>query len=178
MSLLAFEVVETSPEFLDCAILVVHAPGGVSLNAVSIEANRCLSKAAKASMKSCGMSLNAESRMHCTRRSRSGIGNASISLSICSAVIGKEMNHFARLEAIEQLNSSSIIARHRPPDGPRDRRLSRAAGASSPGRFASGLPVALAHPRLCYLDDFVAGGMCTEMNLVSSGCTEFWLSAE
>jgi drug/metabolite transporter (DMT)-like permease len=29
------------PEFLDCAVLVIHASGGVSFSAVSIDTNRC-----------------------------------------------------------------------------------------------------------------------------------------
>ena len=56
-----------------------------SFSAVSIETNRCFLKSSSASMKSCGIS--ADLRMHCTSRSRSVFGNASISLRICSAVI-------------------------------------------------------------------------------------------
>src|SRR5206468_7787802 len=83
--LLRPKFVKVPPEFLDRAVLVIHASGGVSFNAVSIDMNRCWLKSSNASMKSCGIS--ADSRMRCTRRSRSDLGKASISLNICSAVI-------------------------------------------------------------------------------------------
>ena len=50
------EPVKISPEFLDCPVLITHAPGGVSLSAVSIETKRPFSKSSRASMKSCGIS--------------------------------------------------------------------------------------------------------------------------
>src|SRR5207249_4868051 len=83
--LLRPKFVKVPPEFLDRAVLVIHASGGVSFSAVSIDTNRCWLKSSNASMKSCGIS--ADSRMRCTRRSRSDLGKASISLNICSAVI-------------------------------------------------------------------------------------------
>src|SRR6266487_5773451 len=83
--LLRPKFVKVPPKFLDCAVLVIHASGGVSFSAVSIDTNRCWLKSSNASMKSCGIS--ADSRMRCTRRSRSDLGKASISLNICSAVI-------------------------------------------------------------------------------------------
>jgi hypothetical protein len=83
-------------------MLIFHAPGGVSFRAVSIETNRCLSKSSSASMKSCGIPPDTDSRMRRTRRSRSGIGSASISLRICSAVIATfvPINHLFCSRAI------------------------------------------------------------------------------
>lgn len=85
--LLRSKRIEIAPEFFDRAILIIHAPGGVSFSAVSIETKLWRSKSAKASMKSCGMSFEPDSRIRSTRRSRSDFGRDSISLSICSAVM-------------------------------------------------------------------------------------------
>src|SRR5215210_6338003 len=82
--------VETTPEFLDGAILVVHARGGGSESAVSIGTKRPFSKSSSASMKSCGISSPGSCRICCARRSRSDAGSARISSRICSAVILSE----------------------------------------------------------------------------------------
>jgi hypothetical protein len=85
--LLRRQFIEVAPEFFHRAILITHASGGISFNAVSIDTKRPLSKSSSASIKSSGMLVGVASRMRSTRRCRSDLGKASISFKICSAVI-------------------------------------------------------------------------------------------
>jgi hypothetical protein len=87
------QFIEVTPEFFDRAILVAHASGGVSFNAVSIETKRPLSKSSSASIKSSGMLVDVASRMRSTRRWRSALGNASISFRISVPRSLSQLNH-------------------------------------------------------------------------------------